>query len=315
MCVIFIAGAKERVTEEMVRRGHEKNPQGIGISWAHKGKVHWKKGLDVETAVKMVDELPLPYIVHCRAASAGTVLGPLGCHPFPIDPEGLNTVEGVTDEVLFHNGFWGAWKNESIEVGKRFRHKVPGGGWSDSRALAWVGSFLGDGFFYMVGEKIAVMKGTGKIDIYGTGWERVGDILCSNMVWQAKRGWGGYHTTAPASLPGVERTGGSSHQDGFSVCQSPQSPAGSQGYWETRLQKKDEGTVRQALVQVLPSVESGDLCVGCGQARATIWMTSRFSGGKCANCFKVTPPIEVGESRLVKKVKEIRDGIITVGRL
>jgi len=289
VCVIIAVGAGVRPSDETLTTSHEKNPHGIGVAWQENGKVRWAKGLALEDAIEINKELPFPYIIHYRTASHGTIQGPHGCHPFPVEPEASLALDGDAAMVLFHNGFWANWKDKITEIASRGPHKLPDGGWSDSRALAWMGAVVGPGFFHLVGEKLAILKATGEPELHGS-WDVEDGIAYSNMQWKSRPFVGGYHTTAPASMGGRmkhEGTGGSSHPTGFSGCANAPSLVEGQEDHEAGVQAEDEGEFGKGVGTSCPVTDSHQC--GCG-APARIY---NGTVGRCAACWSKsysTPP-------------------------
>ena len=189
MCVIAIV-RKDRPTKQQVELMHKTNSHGGGVAWEEDGAIRWEKGLDLEGMIKKCEELPTPFIAHFRIPTSGTSKEPGVCHPFPVD-EGVSTsLEGSSKNgVLFHNGHWNMWKSrvEAIAVGRGVR--IPDGQWSDTRGLAFMAHYLGNFSLDMSGEKIAVMRPGGKIEIFGEseGWSKVDGIkgmVVSNLLWR-----------------------------------------------------------------------------------------------------------------------------------
>lgn len=183
MCVIMLADSS-RLTDEMVELGFEANKDGTGIAWREEGLVKWRKGIDFAEAQDLARSLPLPYVLHFRIQTVGGCSQAL-CHPFPVTEGAELALSGTTDgEVLFHNGHWHSWKQMVYDVAARRNVKLPGGKWSDTRAMAWMASQLGIGVLEMIGEK-ALVLGVEEINIYGS-WDVVDDCWISNTHWKRK---------------------------------------------------------------------------------------------------------------------------------
>ena len=189
MCVIMCVETS-RPTEVMIRKAFQKNAHGFGVAWREDGHVRWKKGLDLDAALKLCAELPLPFVAHFRNASPslGANNGKIKelCHPFAVDFRASAHLEGRTKgSVLFHNGWWGVWKSElkdAIKGAKQYKAKLPKGNWSDSRAMAFCLAVWGEGYADLIDEKIVVF-GPNEEDLdvqAGTGWKHVNDVWCSN---------------------------------------------------------------------------------------------------------------------------------------
>ena len=182
MCVIFV-GETVRPSENMIRAGFTCNPKGAGVAWREAGVVKWKKGLNEDEIIELVPKLPLPLVCHFRVDSCGGAYKQL-THPFPIDPDSTNALEGSTKgNVLFHNGHYTSWKMDMKEVAVKGHHPLPAGKYSDSRAMAWIASHIGLGFLELTEEKI-VAFGPKTLLFFGGPWMQVNGIICSNRGWE-----------------------------------------------------------------------------------------------------------------------------------
>jgi hypothetical protein len=148
MCVIF-ACTTEWPSWKILERGAEKNPHGAGIAWIDykDKKVRWVKGLKssdtkgMEAEMKKVKQFPA--FIHYRTASVGGITPDL-THPFPLTHDSSLSMEGEAGSILMHNGHWHNWKDTMKEFALRHRLHIPEGVWSDSRAMAWIASYLGE---------------------------------------------------------------------------------------------------------------------------------------------------------------------------
>lgn len=178
MCVIFVV-ENARPSPQMVYKAWQRNDHGGGVAWREDGKVYWKKGLKLAEMHEACQQLPMPYVAHFRIASQGGVRPDL-CHPFEISRSPSIALEGTTeDRVLFHNGDWDKWQDWALSTAYRTGEPIPAGKWSDSRAIAWIGSIYGPGFFEFLPEKLAIM-GPNSLEVFGRGWKDIEGILCSN---------------------------------------------------------------------------------------------------------------------------------------
>lgn len=216
MCVIFVSD-KVRPTEEMVERAFETNPTGAGAAWRDtidvKGKkvnvVRWQKGLTLDEIKVLAAELPIPFITHYRIPTCGGSIPEL-THPFPIEKNVNLTLDGsIRGYVVFHNGHWGPWKDRSLDAAAKRGLQVPGGKWSDSRAIAWMAAHHGLGILDFIDEKCAILGPQGSdVEIFGNGWKRVNDVICSNTAWEygTRRGvqscYGGEEHSPTIGFPG-----------------------------------------------------------------------------------------------------------------
>lgn len=113
MCIIVAkeVGA-DLPSEEILRECFRCNKDGFGMAWRKAGddKVNiWKGGMDIDTALDMIDSVPQPkkhaMILHFRIATEGRVF-PGNCHPYPITPSvrELHKTRITTDIAFAHNG-------------------------------------------------------------------------------------------------------------------------------------------------------------------------------------------------------------------
>ena len=204
MCVIFVAREK-RPDESMVERAYATNKAGAGIAWQEmrdiendEGQnvptriVRWEKGLDEGKIQDLVKQAPLPFVCHFRIPTVGGERASL-THPFPIsDDVALYTSGWTQGNVMFHNGHWNPWKDRVLDTAFKKVVEIPGGRWSDSRAMAWVAYHFGIGALEIIDEK-SVAFGPDLYELFGGPWHLVNDILCSNTHWQHRgtvgQGW------------------------------------------------------------------------------------------------------------------------------
>lgn len=191
MCVIMVS-EKVRPTEAMIEKAFEKNKDGVGFAWREESQkepgvieVHWDKGIDnVDEAKKLFSELPLPFIGHFRASSPNFVVTGEMTHPFPIIKTVPLFLRGRTKgSVLFHNGFLADWQKECKEAAANFKVPIPGGKWSDTRAIAWLCSLYGPGYMEFIGDtQKGVIYGPEEYEYYTgrDGWKKINDVWCSN---------------------------------------------------------------------------------------------------------------------------------------
>lgn len=219
MCVIMIAD-KDRPSDEMIQKALVKNSKGAGLAWREKGEVRYIKGLsDVEEILPLIQRLPMPFIFHARIDTCGGESKEL-THPFPVDTDSKINLRGSTKGyMMFHNGHWGQWKDKSLEAAVKTGTKIPGGRWSDSRAMAFVASIYGLGALEFIDEKSVVISPT-DIQVFGSGWTRVNNVVVSNKLWEDVKLFNlGTEKKAPAvSIPidiKTEKPGGASHQETF----------------------------------------------------------------------------------------------------
>ncbi len=171
MCVI-IACNKKRASKGWVQKAFKTNPHGAGGAWVKKGKVYYSKGLNLAQITALNACLPLPYVLHFRIATVGGENKKL-CHPFPVTKEARTKTTGRANKVLFHNGHWGAWKevmmNSLAKIGR-----IPGGDFSDTRAMAILTATYGEAFLKLLGEKTVILDNEKNMTFFGSWYERDG---------------------------------------------------------------------------------------------------------------------------------------------
>lgn len=197
MCVIMVVrDDKLRPTEVMIEKAAEYNDDGIGVAYREGDKenrvVVWHKGLentDLDEVKKMAKDLPVPYVMHFRAASIGDVCKQL-THPFPIDVKVPLALTGKTKgRVLFQNGTWDDWRKWLLEAIVKSNVKLPAGKWSDTRAMAMLSGIYGDWFMELLSDtQKAVVFGPYDYELFlgKDGWAKVSDIWCSNNHFMTK---------------------------------------------------------------------------------------------------------------------------------
>jgi hypothetical protein len=184
MCVVIVA-KNNRPDQETLEAGAWSNPQGAGVAWFETNAVgelgvKWEKGItDVSDVIKLAEELPLPYVVHFRIATAGGD-DALLTHPFPVSKNAGLAFTGSAKRVLFHNGHWPQWEATMAKLALQQCVAVPKGVWSDTRAMAWITAHIGELALKALGEKVALMDAdTKEIRLYG-GWEYYKGLQVSN---------------------------------------------------------------------------------------------------------------------------------------
>ncbi len=199
MCVIAIV-TKNRPDHEMIEKMWAPNDHGGGAAWRELDKqgnsiVRWMKGFDLKEMHRLAKSLPLPHILHFRAASKGMEVKDELCHPFAIDRKGSVELQGSTkNHVLFHNGTWWEWEKWlQMLVTSTPGLKMPEGPWSDTRAIALMTHFKGIPYVDLFIKERMVMFGPDTGDakndmpIFGGSdsnplnkWQNVNGILVSN---------------------------------------------------------------------------------------------------------------------------------------
>ena len=185
MCVIM-AFEDKYPTKEILESAETTNKDGGGIAWIDDGKVKWEKGLHVKSQyiqdLIAKEKIQLPIIIHFRIATHGGVNDSL-CHPFAISSQNTEDLELAGDDkegVMFHNGILSKWEDVAMQV--LIKHndvKMPDGGLSDSRIMAWCIRFFGINYLSLIDEKVLVLTPKG-VQRFGKGWGTVDKVTCSN---------------------------------------------------------------------------------------------------------------------------------------
>ena len=196
MCVIALVQTEEqRLTSEQIVKMHTNNSSGAGIVWLTPetpggplaNVLNWRKALKVEDVQKVLPTLPLPYAVHFRNPSPNTPTGALMCHPFIVDEDATCDLAGsrVGGASIMHNGYWGQWRDKTMDIALIGHHRIPSGQWTDSRAIAFAAHVLGAGVLEFINEKVLFFS-TDVIQTYGSGWSTLPNgLLVSNLAWQS----------------------------------------------------------------------------------------------------------------------------------
>lgn len=195
-CTICVAiAATEKIPDLSILQDCEShNRDGGGIAWltpkkeGKKRLVRWKKGL---TAVQMHDlieseNIDPPCLIHFRIATVGGTDKSL-CHPFPVSRRAPDALEGVASRVLIHNGHWDNWCSKTLWGLITSNGGVPGGKWSDSRAMAWLTSHFGDEIlkFIPAANKIATLDSDGAVLMYND-FTKDDGAYYSNTYWKRR---------------------------------------------------------------------------------------------------------------------------------
>ena len=195
MCVIALVTADDhRLTDDQIGKMFNNNNAGAGVCWFSQLKnagpddlisVKWVKGLDEDQVNTLLPTLPVPYAVHFRNPSPNTSTSLNANHPFAINDEVDASLEGEIEggAVLMHNGFWGQWRDKTLEAAISTRCPIPAGPWTDSRALAYMANALGAGVLTCINEKVLLFS-VDTIETYGIGWvKQANGLLVSNTTW------------------------------------------------------------------------------------------------------------------------------------
>lgn len=108
MCIIAVYPKGLPFNNGELEKCFENNPDGAGVMWQEKGKVHIKKGfMKQKSLLKFLKTLPtnVDRVIHFRIATSGKVSGAC-CHPFPVagDFKQMMKTESVAPVAYAHNG-------------------------------------------------------------------------------------------------------------------------------------------------------------------------------------------------------------------
>ena len=191
MCVI-ITGTKNRPSLAELRAAERQNPDGGGMAWIESGVVQFRKGITADQMHESLEALPANtrWVAHFRFATVGTPSAAL-CHPFPIEKDSSLDVESKSARVLFHNGTVTDWKARLADftLDPKFATIVPGGEWSDSRAVAWLLALNESirGLSFLPGKYVVLTRKGAKIfPANEEGWTEIDGILYSNTFWMRR---------------------------------------------------------------------------------------------------------------------------------
>lgn len=211
MCVIYANYTSVPSLKEL-QQGEERNEDGAGVAWVEKGEVFWEKGLTAKEIWEVLKKIPFPNVVHFRNATIGPPIPELS-HPFPLTPKVPLFLRGQTSAgVLVHNGSLHDWKKLASEACLKSGRKLPGGEWSDSRALAWLVANFGEGILtaresdLVFGQRIAVLTADGRLTRWGSSWPK-----------DPEKGTGYFQSWPTFSSKGKTKTSGSVYQYGSGV--------------------------------------------------------------------------------------------------
>lgn len=164
MCIILIKPEGTKLpSSKLLKNAWNNNNHGAGFCYPEDNQVHIKKGyMSLESLLLDLEKVDnnLSMILHFRTGTSGT-LGPEATHPFPIlnDIKALKALDIETDYGLAHNGIFNInnipTESDTMEYCKQ------------------ISQFKDRGDFYdiiersSIGNKIAVMDKTGKVDLFG----------------------------------------------------------------------------------------------------------------------------------------------------
>ena len=188
MCVIVVKKAGvELPSKEILKQCWESNPDGAGyaVRVMSNGNIYFKKGFD--DFKQFYDEIKVHVlkqedaILHFRIATRGVVSRQL-CHPFVIDRDNVNPLNGWAEGVMFHNGTFptvpveGEKESDSLVVARTLSQL--GFRSYQTRAVeGLIDSALG------THSRLAVLTNNSGINLFGAGWEEEEGIYYSNTRW------------------------------------------------------------------------------------------------------------------------------------
>lgn len=180
MCIIATYPAGVRPTKQEIVNMIERNPDGVGIAWAHDLRVHVLKGLADEVAVsEIISEIipeNAPILFHARIATSGGISAGV-CHPYPVTAKPAKMRETFATyrvPVLAHNGVLHDFTpdktmrnvNDSMLFNARVVYPLYHSRLAQRDRDNIITSALG------YGNKIAILEPCGIIRHYGRGWTK-----------------------------------------------------------------------------------------------------------------------------------------------
>jgi hypothetical protein len=181
MCVIAVYEKKYPTLDEL-HKMELVNRDGGGLAWREKKLVCFKKGLTAKEIYEIIQTKELPIVVHFRAGTSGGVCPEL-CHPFPVSQEVPLLTKGKAQKVLFHNGIWQNWRKICLDVVTNWKRPFISGKCSDTRAMAWLVSIVGESVLNLIHEKVVIFTPK-RITFYGEGWVVREGVVYSNIYWE-----------------------------------------------------------------------------------------------------------------------------------
>jgi hypothetical protein len=179
MCVAIIV--ESDITPDTLTSCDDANPHGIGVAWAQRDRIAYRKGLSLREVIKIAPRLPRPFLLHFRWATHGPRVPHL-THPFPLGERALisRATEGTADAVLIHNGVWSdyrRWVPAWVDAER----------WSDTAVAAYVAGTVGEEVLDHVAWSTATARaaGGGRIDITlrGRWMSHTDGNTYSNLHW------------------------------------------------------------------------------------------------------------------------------------
>ena len=180
MCIIATYPAGVRPTKQEIINMIERNPDGVGIAWAHDLRVHVLKGLADEVAVsEIISEIiptDAPILFHARIATSGGISAGV-CHPYPVTAKPAKMRETFATyrvPVIAHNGILHDFAPEktmrNINDSMLFNARVIYPLYHSRLAQRDRDNIITSAIGY--GNKIAILEPCGIIRHYGRGWTK-----------------------------------------------------------------------------------------------------------------------------------------------
>ncbi len=142
MCVILNCIDK-KPDKSLIEKCYDDSSDGAGLAFFNNdGVAEYKKGLFRHEIEKVVNDTPLPFILHFRAASWKMGRSYLLTHPFIVSETSPTSSSGKGDKLLFHNGTYVDYKVMMIAAGidkTKVKDEI-----TDTRGIAMILSKLGD---------------------------------------------------------------------------------------------------------------------------------------------------------------------------
>jgi len=108
MCIAIFTKKGKVITKEHLKNCFENNPDGAGMAYIERGKVHIKKGFfnfnDFHSVYKE-HAGKTDMLVHCRIATSGGISAGT-CHPFPLSKsyKEMRSADTFCESAMVHNG-------------------------------------------------------------------------------------------------------------------------------------------------------------------------------------------------------------------
>lgn len=194
MCVAAVIETNPPTHDELAHMESD-NPHGGGVAWLSGNAIHFRKGLSAIAIASIAHDLPTPWLLHFRWATAGSRAA-YNAHPFPLGKSAFRRkLQGSAEAVLIHNGTWTDYQ----------RHVPPShrrADVSDTAVAAYVAGMRGEEILDDVSWATAVLRARGdRVDVVMRGrWYEHHGNQYSNLHWQ--RSYGG--KSGPYRVPAEE---------------------------------------------------------------------------------------------------------------